>query len=55
MPNVHLKRVEQGIAALREKQESSPEIAEAFDDIVGAVRAVERRLAVLEGQERARR
>jgi hypothetical protein len=48
MPSVHLKRAEQKVAAMRESQESPPEIAETIDEILAAIRVIEARLAVVE-------
>jgi uncharacterized membrane protein YccC len=54
MPSSRLKRAEKAIAAIRDQGELPPETAEALDEIVGAIRAVERRLADLEGKRNAR-
>jgi hypothetical protein len=55
MPSSQLKRAEQGLAAMREKQEMPPEAADAKEEIVAAIRAVERRLAILENGDVLRR
>jgi hypothetical protein len=49
MPSSQLKRAERAIAAIREQGELPPETAEALEEIVGAIRSVEGRLATLEG------
>ena len=48
MPSTHLKRADQGLAAIREKQDSPAEIADTIEELVTAIRVIERRLAVLE-------
>jgi hypothetical protein len=49
MPSTHLKRADRGLAAIREKQDSpAEEIADTIEELVAAIRVVERRLAVLE-------
>jgi uncharacterized membrane protein YccC len=48
MPGSQLKRAEKAIAAIRGQSELPPEAAEALEEIVAAVRAVEGRLADLE-------
>jgi hypothetical protein len=50
MPSAQLKRAERGIASLREKQELPPEAADTIEELVAAIRAVEYRLAILEGK-----
>jgi uncharacterized membrane protein YccC len=54
MPNSQLKRAEQAIAAIRDQAELPPEVAEALEEIVGVIRAVESRLEALEGKGRPR-
>jgi hypothetical protein len=49
MPSIHLKRAEQKVAAMREQQELPPKAAaETIEELVEAIRAVERRLAIVE-------
>jgi hypothetical protein len=49
MPSTHLKRADQGLAAIREKQDSpAEEIADTIEELVAAIRVIERRLGVLE-------
>ncbi len=48
MPSSQLKRADRAIAAIGAQSELPPEAAEALEEIVAAVRAVEARLADLE-------
>jgi len=48
MPHSQLKRAEQAIASIRKQGGLSPGTADALDEIVGAIRVIERRLAALE-------
>ncbi len=48
MPSSQLKRAERSIAAIREQAELSPGTADAIEEIVAAIRTVERRLEMLE-------
>ena len=52
MPSSQLKRVERSIEAMRDDPRASKtaEIAEALQNLVDAVRALESRLAALEGR-----
>jgi hypothetical protein len=50
MPKSQLKRAEQAVAAIREQGELPPETAEAIEGLLEAIRIVERRLAILEGE-----
>ena len=52
MPISQLKRAEKGLAAMREKK-SPPEIPDTIEELVAALRAVERRLAILEDKGRS--
>jgi hypothetical protein len=45
MPSSQLKRAEKAIAAMREQGELPPETADAIEELVEALRTVERRLA----------
>jgi hypothetical protein len=54
MPSSQLRRAERAIAAIRNQGELPPETAEALEEIVGAIRVVESRLAALEGKGRRR-
>ena len=47
MPSSQLKRAEQSIAKMREA-DLSPEAADALEEIVGAVRSIEKRLTDLD-------
>ena len=49
MPSSHLKRAERAIAAIRHHGELPPEIVEALEAIVSAIRSVDRNLAMLGG------
>jgi hypothetical protein len=49
MPSSHLKRAERAIAAIRHHGELPPEIVEALEEIVGAIRSVDRSMAMLGG------
>ena len=49
MPSSQLKRAEKAIAAMREQGKLPPETADAIEELVEALRTVERRLATLEG------
>ena len=51
MPSSQLKRAEKGLAEMRENKESPPEIPDTIEELVQAIRAVERRLAMLEDKE----
>jgi hypothetical protein len=51
MPSSQLKRAEKGLAEMREKQESPPETADTIAELIDAIRALERRLAILEGNK----
>jgi uncharacterized membrane protein YccC len=48
MPSSQLKRAERAIATIRDQGELPPETADAIEEIVEALRIVERRLAMLE-------
>jgi hypothetical protein len=49
MPSSHLKRAERAIAAIRHHGELPPEIVEALEAIVSAIRSVDPSLAMLGG------
>jgi len=51
MPSSQLKRAEKGLAVMREKQELPRETADTIEELVEAIRAIERRLAMLEGSK----
>ena len=53
MLNAQLKRAERAIALIREQSELPPETADALEELVGAVKAVEVRLAKLEAKGHA--
>jgi uncharacterized membrane protein YccC len=48
MPSSQLKRAERAIATIRDQSELPPETADAIEELVEALRTVERRLAILE-------
>jgi hypothetical protein len=45
MPNAQLKRAERAISLIRERDDLPPEAADALEELVGAVKAVESRLS----------
>jgi hypothetical protein len=49
MPSSHLKRAERAIAAIRHHGELPPEIVEALEAIVSAIRTVDRSVVMLGG------
>jgi uncharacterized membrane protein YccC len=49
MPSSQLKRAEKAIVAMRDQGELPPETADAIEELVDALRTLERRLATLEG------
>ena len=51
MPSVMLKRAEKKLEDMREKQGLPPGAAEMVEDLIASIRAVERRVAMLEGKE----
>lgn len=53
MPSSRLKLAESGLALIREKVEIRPEISDRIEELVEALRAVERRLVVLERRGRS--
>lgn len=53
MLNAQLKRAERAISLTRERAELPPEAADALDELVGAAKAVEVRLAKLEAKGHA--
>jgi hypothetical protein len=53
MPNAQLKRAERAISLIRKQDGLPPEAADALEELVGAVRAVESRLSKLEGKGHA--
>jgi hypothetical protein len=48
MPDSQLKRAERAIATIRDQSELPIETADAIEELQGALRTVERRLAILE-------
>jgi uncharacterized membrane protein YccC len=48
MPSSQLKRAERAIEAIRNQSELPPEAADALQELVAVVRAIESRLTVLE-------
>ena len=48
MQSRHLKRVERAIAVVQHQRELPPEVGEALEEILGAIRSVDRGLASLE-------
>ena len=48
MPSSQLKRAEKGLAMMRENRESPSGVPDTIEELVGAIRALERRLAMLE-------
>jgi hypothetical protein len=50
MQSRHLERAERALAAIRHQRELSPAVVEALEEILGAVRTVDRGLASLEGK-----
>jgi uncharacterized membrane protein YccC len=54
MPSSQLKRAEQAIAMIRDQNELPREAADALQELVDVVRAIEGRLSMLEGKGRLR-
>jgi hypothetical protein len=50
VPSSHLKRPERATAAIRDQRELPPETVQALEEIVGAIRSLEGRLALREGK-----
>ena len=54
MPSSQLKRAERAIQTIRDQAELPPETADALQEIVDVIGAIEGRLSTLEGKERPR-
>jgi hypothetical protein len=50
MPSSQLKRAERSIQTIRDQAELPPEMADALQELVDVIRAIEGRLSALEGQ-----
>jgi hypothetical protein len=50
MPSSQLKRAERSIQTIRDQGELPPEIADALQELVDVIRAIEGRLSALEGK-----
>jgi len=54
MPSSQLKRAERAIQTIRDQAELPPETADALQEIVDVIGAIEDRLSTLEGKEHPR-
>ena len=54
MPSSQLKRAERAIQTIRDQSELPPETADALQELVDVIRAIEGRLSALEGKGNAR-
>jgi hypothetical protein len=54
MPSSQLKRAERSIQTIRDQAELPPETADALQELVDVIRAIEGRLSALEGKGEAR-
>jgi hypothetical protein len=54
MPSSHLKRAERSIQTIRDQGELPPETADALQELVDVIRAIEGRVSTLEGKGTAR-
>lgn len=54
MPDSQLKRAERAIQTIRDQSELPPETADALQELVDVIRAIEGRLSALEGEGNAR-
>jgi hypothetical protein len=54
MPSSQLKRAERSIQTIRDQGELPPETADALQELVDVIRAIEGRLSALEGKGTAR-
>jgi hypothetical protein len=54
MPSSQLKRAERSIQTIRDQREHPPETADALQELVDVIRAIEGRLSALEGKGTAR-
>jgi hypothetical protein len=54
MPSSQLKRAERAIQTIRDQGELPPETADALQELVDVIRAIEGRLSALEGKGNAR-
>jgi hypothetical protein len=54
MPSSQLKRAERSIQTIRDQGELPPETADALQELVDVIRAIEGRLSALEGKGDAR-
>jgi hypothetical protein len=52
MPSSQLKRAERSIQTIRDQAELPPETADALQELVDVIRAIEGRLSALEGKGR---
>jgi hypothetical protein len=52
MPGSQLKRAMTSIAIIRDRQDLTPELTRALEEIVDALRSIEARIAALEGKHK---